>query len=571
MADAAQPTTKPRQRILTRRTALWTDRGPWDAHCQDIASYLLPRAARFDTSQRNRNDAAAYNNIIDETGTQAHGTLAAGLQAGATSPARPWFRLATPDRDLMEYAPVKLWLDRISRLMLSIFAASNTYRAFHAMYEQIGAFGVGASIVVDNFENVLHHYPQTFGRYAIGLNQWGNADTIYREIAKTVGQVVDEFGRANCSRTVQNLYDQAKFDTEVPVLHAIEPRRAADRDYTKRDARNMAFKSCYLETGRDDGDTQFLRESGFREFPAIAARWIVDGEDTYASRWPAAMALGSIKQLQQEQTQKSRGIDYMVDPPLAVPMALKNKGVDQYPGGVTYVDTGPQQQIKSLYDVRLDLGALREDIADVRDRINRSFFVDLFKMIANDTRSNITAREIAERHEEKLLMLGPVLERLHNEMLKPMIDITFAKMISAGLLRGDMAPPQEMQGRDLEVDFVSTLAQAQRAVGVQAIDRYVGTIASVSQIKPAILDKLDEDQLADVYADALGVDPSLVVADDRVALIRKARAQQEQAAQMAAAAAPLKDIATAAKTASEIDAANASSLFSGYAIPGIAQ
>lgn len=569
MAVAATTQT-PQQRILARRTALWNDRSPWDTHCQDIADFLLPRAARFDESQRNRNDTKAYNRIIDETATLAHGTLSAGLMGGMTSPARPWFRLATPDPDLMEFAPVKQWLHKVSNLMLAIFAASNTYRALHAIYEQQSAFGVGASIIVDNFQNVLHHYPQVFGRYAIGLDQWGNADTIYREITKTVAQLVDEFGREACSNTVQNLYDRGKYDAEVKVVHAIEPRRS--RDYGKRDTRNMPWSSCYLEAGRD-GD-KFLRESGFKEFPAIAARWIVDGEDTYASRWPAAVALGSIKQLQQEQLQKSNAIDYQVDPPLQVPTAYRNQDVDRLPGGLMFVDqTGTGGGIRSAYEVNLNLQHLLLDIQDVRGRIERAFYVDLFRMLANDDRSGITAREIAEKHEEKLLMLGPVIERQHNELLKPKIDITFAKMVRAGLFApgSGMEPPQEMQGNELEVEFVSTLAQAQRAVGVQSIDRLVGTIASVSQIKPEVLDKLDGDQLVDAYADMLGVDPSLIVADDQVALIRQSRAQQQQAAQMAAAAAPMKDMAQAAQAASQVDSENLTNLFSGYAIPGIAQ
>lgn len=567
MADPRQRT--PQQLALARKAALWNERSAWDTHCSDIAEFLLPRAARFDTSGRNRNDPGAYNSIIDETGTLAHGVTAAGLMAGMTSPARPWFRVATPDPDLMEFAPVKQWTHRLQQLMLAIFSSSNTYRALHATYEQLVAFGTGASVVVDNFHNVLHHYPQVFGRFALGLDQWGNADTIVREITKTVGQLVEEFGRDACSQAVVNAWDRGNYDNAVDVVHIIEPRR--DRDTTKRDARNMRWASRYLEAGRDS--EVWLRDSGFREFPCIAARWIVDGDDTYASRWPAAIALGSIKQLQQEQLSKSEAIDYMVRPPLQAPVALQTgDGANMLPGGITYVDAvGPQNAIRTAFDVQLNLQHLSLDIADVRSRINQAFYVDLFKMIANDTRSNITAREIVERHEEKLLMLGPVLERLHNEMLKPLIDVTFAKIVRAGLLRGKLAPPQELQGQDLEVEFVSTLAQAQRAVGVQSVDRLIGTVASLSQIKPEVLDKLDGDQVVDAYADMLGVDPSLIVSDDQVAVIRKNRQAQQQAAQMAAMAAPAKDMAQAAQAASGVDQQALTNLFSGYAIPGVAQ
>jgi hypothetical protein len=250
----------------------------------------------------------------------------------------------------MEYAPVKLWLKRVSDLMLSIFAASNTYRAFHSMYEQIGAFGVGASIIVDNFENVLHHYPQTFGRYAIGLDQWGNADTIYREITKTIGQLGDEFGPDALSQAARNLWNAGKYDATVEVLHVIEPRREPRLQQARLEEHALPV---VLPRDGPRQRHQFLRESGFREFPAIAARWIVDGEDTYASRWPGAVALGSIKQLQQEQLQKSNAIDYMVDPPIGVPVSLKNRDVDRLPGGVTYIDAMAAQGggVKSLWDV----------------------------------------------------------------------------------------------------------------------------------------------------------------------------------------------------------------------------
>lgn len=561
----------PQQKILARKSELWTTRSSYDSHMQEIADFLLPRAVRLDESNKNRGAVSDFNSIIDETGTQAHGVLEAGLMAGMTSPARPWVKLATPDRDLMEFGPVKNWLSKVTQKMLMIFSKSNTYRAFRSSYGQLGAFGTAANVVVDNYDNVLHNFPLAWGSYALGVSHLGKVDTLCRVFARTAEQLVAEFGYDNCSQTVKNMYDTGKYSSEVPVIHIIEPRR--DRDYKSPLSKHMAFRSCYIESGRDS-ENQYLRESGFREFPAITPRWLVDGDDTYASRWPGALALGSIKQLQQEQRQKSTAIDYKVEPPLGVPTALKNQDVDRLPGGVTYIDTNTQNGIRSLYEVNLDLNHLLADIADVRDRINKSFFVDLFKMIANDTRSNVTAREIAERHEEKLLMLGPVLESLHNEMLQPFVEITFAKMLRAGLFApgSELEPPPELQGQELDIEFISTLAQAQRAVGVGSVDRLIGTIGSLGQIKPDVLDKLDADQAVDVYADMLGVDPSLIVADKDVALIRKDRQAQQQAAAMAAAAQPMKDMASAAQIASQTDVEGlqtAASAFSGYMIPGL--
>ena len=185
-------------------------------------------------------------------------------------------------------------------------------------------------------------------------------------------------------------------------------------------------------------------------------------------------------------------------------------------------------------------------------------------MLANATDTRMTATEVAERHEEKLLMLGPVLERLHNELLDPLIDITFNRM-----LENDLVPPAppELQGMELNVEFVSMLAQAQRAIGTNSVDRYVNSMGMVAQMKPDVLDKFDSDSWADGYADMLGVDPSLIVPGPQVAKVRQARAQQQQAA---AQAEQQQQAADNMAKLGKVDAGNAMDLmnqFSGYNSP----
>lgn len=530
----------PRDKLLERWTALKNERSTWDSHWREISDYLLPRNGRF-FSKKVNDGGKRHNAIYDNTATIALRTLSAGMMGGLTSPARPWFRLATKDSDMMQNDEVKMWLHMVNRMMLSVFAQSNTYRALHSLYEELGAFGTASSIVVADFDNVIHHHPLTVGEYAVATNAQGEVDTLYREFEMTVAQIVKEFGLENCSRHVKDLYKRGTLDSWITVIHAIEPRE--DRDLRKRDNENMAFKSCYFEWGGDD--EQLLRHSGFEEFPAVCPRWSVAGGDIYGLS-PGMQTLGDVKQLQHEQLRKAQGIDYQTKPPMQVPTALKNQGVNTLPGGITYVDTTNQNNaIRTAFEVRLDLNHLLADIADVRERIRRGFYADLFLMLQNQDTTRMTATEVAERHEEKLLMLGPVLERLHNELLDPLIDLTFSRLLQAGALP---PPPPALQGQELDVEFVSMLSQAQKAVGTNSVDRFVTNLGMIAQMKPDVLDKFNSDEWADAYSDMLGVDPKLITADRNVALVREQRAQQQQ--QMAQQEMAQQQAETAAKMGS---------------------
>ena len=537
-----QPVNK-RQRLLARKSALWTERSSWITHWRELSEYQQPRAGRFVVTDRNKGGKRT-NNIHDNTAVFGLRTLAAGLMSGMTSPARPWFKLEIADKDLMESAAVKTWLHDSAALIRAIFASSNTYRTLHGIYEELGLFGTAASIVLPDFDNVLHHYPLTVGEYALATNAKGEVDTLVREYQMTVDQMVGQFGLKNVSQTVRDLYAKQALDAWVDVVHIIQPRK--DRDVTKGDAKNMRWQSVYIEPGKDNAD-QFLRDSGFKRFPVLAPRWVVTGGDIYGTS-PGMECLGDVKQLQHQQLRKGQAIDYQVNPPLQVPTAYKEAGRNRLPGGIMYVDSAsPGQGVRSAFEVNLNLQHLMMDIQDVRERIRGAYYADLFLMLANDTRSGITATEVAERHEEKLLMLGPVLERLHNELLSPKIDMAFDYAARAGILP---EPPQELQGMELKVEFISVLAQAQRAVAASGADRLIGTVGQIAALKPDILDKVDFDQAVDDYAEMYGVNPKIIVPDNQVAAIREQRAQQQQAMQAAAAMPAAVDTA---KTAGEVD------------------
>jgi len=326
----------------------------------------------------------------------------------------------------------------------------------------------------------------------------------------------------------------------------IEPR--ADRDITQRDKLNMPFRGVYWEWGLQSEAP--LREEGFKLFPVLAPRWEVVGRDIYG-RSPAMDALGDSKALQSYEYNLGNAFDYLARPPLMAHESLKNRLNNLKPGGISFYGSAMMNQgelLKTAYDMRIDPKGWQEVKQEIVGRINSALFKDLFMMLSQFEAGQMTATEVMMRQQEKMLMLGPVVERLTHELCGPLIEITFGKLLEAKLLP---MPPQELQGQSLQVDYKSILVQAQQQAGLAGMDRFVTVLGEVAQLNPQALDNVDVDKLVNRYADDLDVPPDCLLASDQVAVVRQQRQaamqrqqQQEQLQAGADAAAKLGNIPT---------------------------
>ena len=539
--------TNVRQRHERRLEALKDERRHYEAVWRDIADHIDP--TRYRQERRTPKGKTDRSKIIDSTAVEAWRILRSGMHSGITSPARPWFRFGTFDPDMREFGPVKSYLALEEQRGREILGASNFYNVAHVMYGDLGLFGQPCALMVGDIENYIRFIPCLHGEFWIANNEAGIVETLYRRVDMTVQQAVERFGKS-VSDTTRNLYDRGSYDEWVPVWHAVE--RRLDRDPSKIDRRNKRWLSNYWEENapRD----RMLEESGFDINPIIAPRWDVTGADHYASNAPGEVALPDIRMLQHHQMKKGKAIDKMVDPPLKGPASLRNQTKSTLPGQITYVDD-PNNSFGPLFNVNLRLGELRDDIKDVQERVRRAFHADLFLMISQ--MEGIQPRnqfEIAERKEEKLLQLGPVLERIYGEMLRPIIRNLHWHMMDRQVLPD---PPKELRDTGYKVEFISVLAQAQKAVATGAVERLFAFAGNLSAAKPDVLDKLDADQAIDEYADMVGVVPAIVVPDEKVKEARDARAQKqaqmEQAAMAAQVAPAVKQSADAARVLAETD------------------
>jgi hypothetical protein len=517
-----------RQHLDSRVVGLRQSRYSWWVHWREVADYLLPRRYTWLSTPNELSRGAPINqHIIDPTGTKASQVCAAGMMAGITSPGRPWFQLTIPQIDLADSSPVKLWLDEVCQRLQRVMSGSNYYSAKATQYHDLVVFGTAPMLINEDAEDVIRCVNPCAGEYFIANSPRLTIDTLYREFTQTVGQLVAEFGEDAVSDDVARMFSQggAGLQREIKVLHAIEPNdsRVGGKVLPSR----FPWREVYWQAGsRQD---KVLRIRPFHEQPFSCPRWDLSGNDAYG-RSPGMDALGSVKQLQLEQRRKAQAIDKMVNPPLKAHVSMKNQPAIMMPGGVTYVSdmSGANSGIAPVYEVKPQLQEMLEDIQDVRQLINRIFFVDLFQMLSNEEKA-MTAFEVAQRKEEKLIVLGPVIERNENEGLDPDIDRIFAIMNRRGMI--PPAPP-EIHGFPLAVQYVSMLAQAQRAASTGAMEQLMAFVGRLLAADPGAIDNIDVDQAIDTYADMMGVSPKVIRATQQVAQIRAAR-QQAQAQQQA--------------------------------------
>ncbi|KKN29925.1 hypothetical protein LCGC14_0839240 [marine sediment metagenome] len=537
-----------------RRGALSEERNSFVPHYKDLSKFTQPRRGRFSKTDRNVG-GPRYSSIINSRATQALRTARAGLFAGVMSPSRPWFAMRVlDDPELMEFRPVKVWLHDVELVLREIFNRSNLYNMAPVMLGDLLLFATGCMTHVKDFQTVARFYTHTPGSYMIGQDERLEVTTLVREFQMQVSQMVGDFGLDNVSVGVRSAWDRGDYDSWHDIVHFIEPNPSANP--SRRASRFKAFRSVKYEPGNAQTagvNERFLSRMGFDRFPAYVPRWDVTGEDIYGTDCPGMTALGDVKSLQVEEKRKAQGIDKMVNPPLQGPATLSGVPVSSLPGGLTIYTMGQGEgKLEPIYKVAPQLQDMAADIDKVERRIDEAFFVNLFLAISNmEGIQPKNEMELAHRNAERLLQLGPVLERLYGDFHNDLIDRTFDQAVEADLL--PLAPP-EIQGMSLKVVYISSLAMAQRSVavgGIRQLAAYVGELRGAGYEE--VLDKFDADQSVDEVADLTGVPPRLVVPDDAVAEVRQERAEEQERQLQAAQA--LEAVKVGAGAAKDLGAA----------------
>lgn len=504
----------------------------WTQNWSDLAEFILPRRSIWLTQStggnpnpNNMTRGRPLNTAIaDPTATLAVRVCASGLMSGLASPSRPWFKVIPAVKRMEIDAASRQWLDDIEDRMYTVIAGSNFYNAFAQECEDLVVFGTAPSLTYEDKSDLIRMYNPAVGEYYLANGATGRIDGLYRLFVMTVAQMADFFGSENLSPEVASLWNEKgnQLDVERQVAHCVEPNFGVGLDNVGKLPGNFTWRETYWLWGQ--GGARPLSRRGFVDQPFTAARWSTQSNDAYG-RSPGMDILPDVMQLQVMTKRMAEAIEKQVRPPLVGSMELKNKPTSTLPGHLTYVTNVKDQGIKPIYEVMPDVRGMSENIMAIERRIQSGMFNDLFLMLEQKLNDEMTAYEVAQKIQEKLQVLGPVIESLLSESLKPKLKRIFNILKRKGMID---PPPPSLKGIPLDIEFVSMLALAQKGAATGGIERLIQLVGGMYAVYPQVKDNINADALVREYNDLLGNPQKVLNGPEQVAAIRQQEQQQQQ-------------------------------------------
>lgn len=507
--------------LLRLQSQMESERGTLDSHCQEIAERIMPRAADFNTTDR-QDGTKRTEKVFDSTASLALNRFGAAMESILTPRTQTWHKLKASDPALRKNSEVQRYLSEVNRVL---FAARYSPKANFAsqqseVYLSLGAFGTGA-LYIDEVIGISLRYKSCHlaGLY-IMENAAGQIDRVHRKFKLSARAAVQLYGEDALPESIKRalkLDPGQKFD----FVHCVGPRE--EMEYSRKDYRGMRYAACHVAMeGR-----AIVKESGYRTFPYAVSRYVTSPNETYG-RSPAMDCLPDIKTLQEMAKTNLRVGQKIADPPLLL-ADFDDGGLQAFslaPGALNYGGVGANgQPLVHPLNIGANLPVSIEMQDGTRKIIDSHFLVNLFQILVDTPQ--MTATEAMLRAQEKGMLLAPTAGRQQSEALGPMIERELDLLAMAGQLP-EMPDALREAGGEFDIEYDSPISRAQRAEEGIGIVRTIEALTPLAQVDSNVMRIINSERAARILAEVNGAPPEALNSPEEMDAIKEQDAQQQQ-------------------------------------------
>lgn len=488
---------------------------------RDIRDYIAPGTGLFDGSVNKanvENDKIDYQKILDSEPTTYMKLTVAGLYGGLVNPASRWFDLVADktnkDYQNMDMQTVSKALEYAKEFLYYLLARSNFYPSIYsALFEWIH-YGVGVMLVEERDYDFIFFNPLTVGEYYLGIDGKGRYTKLAREFSMTADQMLDNFPKEVLPERVIERFNAGDYETLFQVKHLI-------CENPKDGLVSNGFKYIDLYWTEEGGETKLLRKSGYYSCPIVVFELFRKNLRTIYPMGFGEQILGDVKELQYTVKCLNLNKSYLANPALALHTDLGRKPV--LPGARFYTDQDPTKVASEIFRVSPHITELEDSRTRLLDKIRKMTMADLLMIFAQQNKGNMTAREVTAIANEQMTLLAPIYLQAKNGL-----QAIFDRVIDICVRRGAFPEVDGINYKDINIEFLSSIAKAQRMAEVGSIEDLILYISQLAQVKPASLDYINEDEIVIDIAQRLG-NMSKIRSREEVEAMRQAQAEQQQA------------------------------------------
>lgn len=505
--------------------------GLWASLHRAIADYFIPQKSAIN-SLKSPSTSEWTEGIFDTTAIHASQTFSAGCYDFMLS--GEFFDFEAPKQRGKVAQAARDWYHQCAEITLELMNESNWALKIQEHLQDRNNFGTGI-IDCEKGKRTLFNFATTnVGDFFPVENDEGYVDQVFYKYRWTAKQIVDRFGPDNVSKDVLMAYKDHKkaVKEKFCIRRKICPRKPHEREAGKIDALNKEYQSVWVE----DKTMHVLDESGYDEQHFVCSRFAQWGNEEYG--WsPAVMILPTVRTLQDVMKSVVALGEIKVWPRTMVPDTLKDV-IQWEAGGVTVYPDSTQNPPQVWGNDAGDYNAGKDLVVEMREMVKDAFHVDLFKALAERTKT-MTATEVMELVQEKLVNFRPTFARFTSETLDPLLQRMFRLAFREGKFP---EPPPEVIVEDngeLSVPepapvYVSKIARALRVLENKTTLEFFQQASMLVELTgdPSLItDNYNLDQVIQGIGDNSSIPTEYKISEEEREAIRQARAEQQQTAQ----------------------------------------
>lgn len=529
--------------------SLATSKKNYESGWQDTAKYFLPTKTDI-TTQKTEGDNKDVFTLNDSITVVSLDNFANILNGTLTNKSTPWFKVSVHDDELKDDNKVNDWLDDTTKKIWNeIYNPTSNFEVAH--YENLQSFGCFGNVAmkIEEGKNSLFNFKALHIRtFAIAENDEGKIDTCVLTMQMQARQIVGKFKPiegAKIPEAITKAMEKSHYQNfEIKLF--IMPRK--DRDPSKMDTKNMPFVGYWA----DMANNTIILEIGFNTFPIAFGRGTKSAGESYGTG-RAILALADARTLNRMMSDYLEASEKSLKPPL-IANAEFERQISLRPLAINRTKSmvGNGRALEPIIDTK-GFQPTIELMLNKQEAIRKVFFLDKL-VVLDDPRA--TATQILELRAESYRIMGSIATSIAEyleSILDRCFDIIFRKSYAEDGIFTLLpeAPlkelPESLKGKTDEltgkivfpkfkVEFINPITQSQRSNQNNSIDAFVMSVMNIAQANPAILDRINFDEVIKAKGDILQIDPALIRNDNDVEALRTQRDQamaQQQESMMA--------------------------------------